>query len=468
MTKSFSAPHKPANRHKNPKSGHNGGQAPEKNSSTFVRQLACAVFCDILKNQITLPEAFQNTSFKASSPSDTSHLLPQITAIVSATFRHLNTLHSLLKLYLTNGFPKNNRVMGILLTGAAQITLLDKPAHAVINDSVKIAKAHPKTAHASGLINAVLRKVAQNSSLPCHDPLIDIPPMLRERWISQYGQETTEKFGQIFHCPPYVDISLKNSDSQSVSEEWAAKLDGFLLPTGSIRLKHKKPVSELPGYTEGAWWVQDVSSALPVKMLAPSQGENILDLCAAPGGKTAQIAASGAHVTAVDISEKRLERLQQNMKRLQLEVEVISQDILSLPAKEYDGVVLDAPCSATGTIRRHPEAAWIKTLKDIQNLAKLQTILLDKTAQLVKPGGHLVYCTCSLEYEEGEEQINSFLKRHPDFERNRQRVKNLGLPELENDQGDMRALPFYLNNEENNALSGMDGFFASCLRRKHT
>src|SRR5690606_3029713 len=198
---------------------------------------------------------------------------------------------------------------------------------------------------------------------------------------------------------------------------WAETLGAHVLPTGSLRLTQRVPVPDLPGYAEGAWWVQDAAAALPARLIAPKAGERIIDLCAAPGGKTAQLAAAGASVLAVDRSPERLERLAQNMRRLSLAVETLAADALNLDVPAADAVLLDAPCSATGTLRRHPDVAWTKRAEDITSLAQLQAQLIDKAATLVRPGGRLVYCTCSLEPEEGERQVAAFLARHRDFTR---------------------------------------------------
>jgi 16S rRNA (cytosine967-C5)-methyltransferase len=222
----------------------------------------------------------------------------------------------------------------------------------------------------------------------------------------------------------------------------------------------------LAGYGEGAWWVQDAAAALPARLLAARRGERVIDLCAAPGGKTAQLASAGVEVLAVDRSVKRLQRLQENMKRLRLAVEVRAANALDLDEAPADGVLLDAPCSATGTIRRHPDVAWTKRPEDVVRLADLQRRLLDKAATLVRPGGRLVYCTCSLEPEEGEGQVGAFLARQPLFSRLPIQMGEIGgLSELLDARGDLRTLPCHLA-ELGPGRAGLDGFYVARLVRR--
>jgi 16S rRNA (cytosine967-C5)-methyltransferase len=297
------------------------------------------------------------------------------------------------------------------------------------------------------------------------DPLSDnTPDWLARRWNAAYGQETARAIAAAHLQGAALDITV-----QSDAVEWAERLGGVALPTGSVRLHEiRSPVAELPGYAEGQWWVQDAAAALPAILLGVKPGDRVADLCAAPGGKTAQLAAAGASVLAVDRSSPRLERLSQNFSRLGLEAEIRVGDALALPDEAaFDAVLLDAPCSATGTLRRHPDVAWTKTESDIGRLIGLQKRLFDKAATLVRPGGRLVYCTCSLEREEGEAQVTTFLTRNPDFERVPVRPEELGgLSEVIDPSGDLRTLPAHLNGVAPEARGGLDGFFATRLRRK--
>jgi 16S rRNA (cytosine967-C5)-methyltransferase len=294
------------------------------------------------------------------------------------------------------------------------------------------------------------------------DPLDqDTPAWLAARWRRNYGQEVAHAIAAAHREEPRLDLSVK-SDPQ----DWAERLGGMVLPTGSVRLRSHEPIAELPGYGEGEWWVQDAAAALPVHLLAPRAGERVLDLCAAPGGKTAQIAAAGAQVTALDKSAERLRRLTENLERLHLRAEVIVADAMTYSGGPFDAILLDAPCTATGTIRRHPDVAWTKRAGDLTSLVNLQTRLLNHAAGLVRPGGTLVYCVCSLELEEGENQAAGFLARHPDFARLPIRLDEVGgQAEFLTSDGDLRTAPDLWGSLEGNR-PGPDGFFATRLVRQ--
>jgi 16S rRNA (cytosine967-C5)-methyltransferase len=257
-----------------------------------------------------------------------------------------------------------------------------------------------------------------------------------------------------------LDLTVKSD-----AEGWARRLGGIVLPTGSVRLESHVPVPELEGYAEGEWWVQDAAAALPARLLKAAPGMRVVDLCAAPGGKSAQIALTGARLTAVDRSAERLKRLAANFERLGLDAEIAVGDGLSFEAPLFDAVLLDALCTATGTIRRHPDVAWTKRLGDLAPLVALQAQLLDKAVKLTKPGGLIVYCTCSIEPEEGEAQIAALLRRNPDVRRAPIAAEEIGyLAGCLSPAGDLRTLPCHLPGSTPR-LSGLDGFFAARLRR---
>jgi len=259
---------------------------------------------------------------------------------------------------------------------------------------------------------------------------------------------------------PPLDITVKSDP-----DEWADKLDGVVLATGSVRLKSHTPIVELAGYADGEWWVQDAAAALPARLLRIQPEERVLDMCAAPGGKTAQLAQARAKVTALDRSAERLKILSSNLERLNLHATIAVGDAATYQASLFDAILIDAPCSATGTIRRHPDVAWTKKIGDIDSLVALQARLLARAAALVRPGGRIVYCTCSLEPEEGEVQISNFLRRNPEFRRDPITL-NDGLPmAFINHDGDLRTYPSLLPNDDIR-LSGIDGFFAARLERR--
>ncbi|MGN7124548.1 RsmB/NOP family class I SAM-dependent RNA methyltransferase [Methylorubrum thiocyanatum] len=389
-------------------------------------------------------------------------------AIATASFRRLGFIQAALAARLRDGLPENRpHLLALLVTGAAQILDLAVADHAAVDLSVRLAKADPQLQHLAPLVNAVLRRIVrERDAIRAEetDPLAhNTPDWLARRWRAAYGEAAARAIAAAHLEGAAVDLTLARDP-----EIWAERLGGVHLDLGSVRLvEAREAVADLPGYAEGAWWVQDAAAALPVRLLAPEAGERVADLCAAPGGKTAQIAAAGAAVTAIDRSAARLERLGRNLERLGLTAEVVTTDALALPEDTpFDAVLLDAPCSATGTLRRHPDVAWTKSETDVFRLVGLQRRLLDKAARLTRPGGRLVYCTCSLEPEEGSGQIADFLNRHPDFERiaiTPDRVA--GHAELIDPSGDLRTLPSHLAGGTGRT-GGLDGFFASLLRRK--
>lgn len=388
-------------------------------------------------------------------------------AIATATFRRFGLIRAALGSRLDHGLPDDQPLLlALLATGAAQILDLAVPDHAAVDLAVRLAKAERRTQHLGGLVNAVLRRVARerDAILAAGDPLGDgAPDWLAARWRAAYGPERAEAIGRAHLAGATVDVTVKADPTA-----WAELLGAAQLPTGSLRLPPDSgSISTLDGFAEGAWWVQDAAAALPAKLLGARGGERVADLCAAPGGKTAQLAAAGAAVTAVDRSAPRLERLRRNLERLGLTAEVVVGDALALGgAGTFDAVLLDAPCSATGTIRRHPDVAWTKSSDDIARLSGLQARLLDRAATLLRPGGRLVYCTCSLEPEEGEAQIIAFLSRNPDFARVPVAADEVGgLAELIDPNGDLRTLPCHLGGGTD-ARGGLDGFFVSRLVRR--
>jgi len=386
-------------------------------------------------------------------------------AIAVATFRRYGMIRAALAARLERGLPvAKPQLTALLATATAQILDLAVPDHAAVDLAVRLAKADSRTVHLAGLVNAVLRRIARerDAILSGADALAtNTPDWLARRWHAAYGPERAGAIAQAHLAGAAIDLTLRGEPG-----DWAERLGAVTLPTGSLRLPENGPaIPELPGFQEGAWWVQDAAAAIPARLLAPGPGTRVLDLCAAPGGKTMQLAAAGAHVTAIDRSAPRLERLRENVARLSLAVEIAVADALTLEGRDHDAVLLDAPCSATGTIRRHPDVAWTKAETDIARLAALQTRLLDHAAGLVRPGGRLVYCTCSLEPEEGEAQVAAFLARDARFVRVPVRPEEVGgATALIDANGDLRTLPCHLP-EVPGARGGLDGFFASRLQR---
>ena len=429
-----------------------------------ARRLAAAAVVETLRRRRALDETLDRMLEGPEAASLPERDRGLVRAIAMTTIRRCGTIREALDARLPEGLPaKAGEIEGILLTGAAQLLFMDVPDHAAVDLAVRAARLDPRGFPYAGLVNAVLRRIGREKEavLAQNDPFRDAPDWLAERWVAAYGRDKAERIAEAHRREAPVDLTVKGDAVAA-----AATLDAFTLPTGSLRLRDRTPVSALPGFEAGEWWVQDAAAALPARLLAPLPGERVLDLCAAPGGKTAQLAAAGAEVTAVDRSAQRLKTLEANLLRLRLTARVVAADALSFDESGFDAVLLDAPCSATGTLRRHPDVAWTKSPADVAKLADLQRRLLDKAATMVRPGGRLVYCTCSLEPEEGEAQIAAFLAGHADFARIPVVAEEIGgLEEAITPEGDLRTLPFMMPSEEDRS-SGLDGFFVARLRRR--
>lgn len=385
--------------------------------------------------------------------------------IVATTLRRLGTLRHLIASCLDRGLPPDaSRLESALLVGAAQIHVLDIPDHAAVDLSVRLVQADRRSARYAGLVNAVLRRIARSGAemMADRDPVaLDTPAWLLERWIRSYGPEAGHAIAAAHAAEPALDLTVKTDP-----EGWAGRLRGKVLPTGSVRLVPHGAVSGLPGYAEGGWWVQDAAAALPVRLLGDVTGLAVADLCAAPGGKTLQLASAGARVTAVDRSEPRLSRLRDNLRRVELTADTVVADVTELEAGPFDAVLLDAPCSSTGTVRRHPDIPWRKHAADLVALAGLQASLLDRAVSLTREGGTLVYCTCSLEPEEGEAQIEALLARDPRVVRKPLSADEIpGIDGMVTATGDLRTLPSLWPDPEPR-MGGLDGFFAARLQRR--
>ena len=386
-------------------------------------------------------------------------------AIIAASLRRKGQLDHVLFTFLERGLPdRSGTLYPILLSGAAQLIFLKTPPHAAIDLAVTLAQYDPKAKRYDKLVNAVLRRVANDGeaiAASLDAARVNTPDWLWSRWVAYWGEARAHAVAEANLVEPPLDLTVKSNP-----ELWAERLSGRVLPTGSVRLLPKGRIESLPGYGDGAWWVQDVAASLPAKLLGNVAGERVADLCAAPGGKTAQLVLGSASVIAVDHSKTRLKLLAENLKRLHLEPEFIEADVTRWQPKGlFDAVLLDAPCSSTGTIRRHPDIPYVKSAKDIEALAALQARLLDNAAQLVKPGGKLVYSACSLEPEEGEAQIAAFLTRSNGFSLVPITPDELyGLANWIEPSGCLRTFPYELKLDVSE-WSGMDGFFAARLVR---
>ena len=390
-----------------------------------ARELSVRLIHDVMVRGIMLDDALSDWSRR--EPFDGLEARDRgLARLIAATaLRRHGQLTSVINAFIAKPLPEaRGRLTAILLAAGAHLLFLEGARHAVINLAVEQCKRDAGARRFAKLANAVLRRVGeQGSALLAQEGGIasNIPGWLLKRWRQTYGDDVATAIAEGSLREAALDLTVK-----SAPEEWAKRLGGVLLKTGSVRLWHGGPVEDLEGYGEGAWWVQDAAAALPARLLGNLDGLEVADLGAAPGGKTAQLLASGARVTAVDGSGARLKRLKQNLERLKMNAEIVEADIMSwAPGKLFDAVLLDAPCSATGTIRRHPDLLHTKSEQDIERLAGLQADLLRQAAGLVRPGGRLVYCTCSLEAEEGEVQIARFLEAQPrPYSASRHTVRN--------------------------------------------
>lgn len=423
-----------------------------------VRGLAAELYRACLSRGLSVEEAIAAHNVVGNlDPRDRALLV----SIILTGFRHRGEIEAVLARLMQKPLPRKSGSAGdILRLGIGQLLFAGMAAHAVIDLSVSAAKADREARHFAGLVNAVLRRAATGSGelrKGLDTARLNTPEWLWARWCRVYGEEGCRKIAEMHAERPPLDLSFKSGGGG-----WAERLGGLLLPNGQVRLPaDHAPVNTLPGYDDGAWWVQNAAAAIPARLAGDVKGKRVLDLCAAPGGKTLQLAAAGADVTAVDVSAARANRLRENLARTGLAAGILVADALSGEVSGlWDVVLLDAPCSATGTIRRHPELPHVKQEAQIAGLAGIQRRLLARAAELVRPDGVLVYSVCSLEAEEGEDQIRAFLARGEPFETIR--AAGAWLPEgCVDAEGWVRCLPFMTLG----GSAGMDGFFAAALRR---
>ena len=432
---------------------------PMPSQGPEVRRLAAQLLRNCMERRITVDDAISgHGEAKSFAPRDRALL----STLLLTAFRHKGEIDAILARLVDKPLPrKSGTARDILVLGVTQLLFLGMAPHAVIDLAVRSAKADRNALHFAGLVNAVLRKVSIGGATlrdGLDAPRLDTPDWLWDRWVKNYGEETARPIAEAHAIRPGLDLSFKQDGTA-----WQEALGGTFLPNGQLRLDAgHAPVPELAGYAEGAWWIQDAAATIPVRLLGDVRGKSVLDLCAAPGGKTLQLAALGAEVTAVDLSEARLNRVRENLLRTGLVAGTMAADVLSPELSgTWDSVLLDAPCSATGTIRRHPELPYIKDEAQVKELSGLQRRMLRKAASLVSPGGKLVYCTCSLEPEEGEMRARGFLADNPDFEI--VQASGSWLPDgAVQPEGWVRTLPC----TSFGAARGMDGFFAVAMRRR--
>lgn len=382
-----------------------------------------------------------------------------IRMLTLTALRRLVYIRSILKKLITKKLSKQNLVAQYaLILGTAELLYMHTPDYAVINSYVNLTKKHTDK-YIAGFVNAVLRKIsAVKQDFINADSGEFFPHDFRALLKMDYPTKTIDSIEKACLNEPLLDITCTDKAS-------AQALNGQELPLGTIRLPNNGKISDLPDYEKGLWWVQDFSSALPVKLLQDLSGKNVLELCAAPGGKTAQLLSAGAKVTCLDISEERLKTLKENLSRLHLSPETVlcqdALDFLKTNTKKYNVVLLDAPCSATGTIRRHPEIVHLKTAEDVNRQAALQAAILSLVDNALAPKGTLLYCTCSLCKKEGEQQIETFLKNHSNYQiEDPTPLLPKELEQLRTPEGFIRVLPQCLSK-----FGGADGFFIAVLKK---
>ncbi len=415
-----------------------------------ARAAALDLLSAALARRAGLDEGLAHPALKALAPRDRAFAR----ALVMATLRRLGPIDAALQARLQKA--PSDRVVQILRLGVAQIFVLKTPAHAAVATSVDLAAADRHSAPLKGLVNAVLRGLGREPP-NLDDPELLAPQWLFARWRAAFGEAEALAVAAMIAEEPATDITLKDP---SQAEIFAGELDAEVLPGGSLRTALRGDVAAWPGFSEGLWWVQDAAAAIPARLLGVQAGETAVDLCAAPGGKTLQLAAAGATVTAVDRSGGRLKRVSENLARMGLTAELVTADAAQWgDRRQFDAVLLDAPCSATGTFRRHPDVLWAAKPSDVAGLAAVQSKLLDTAGRRVKPGGRIVYSVCSLEPEEGEAQVAAFLARTPGFAVDPISPGEGGAPEVSRTaEGTLRILPHH-------RPGGTDGFYIARLRR---
>ncbi len=437
--------------------------APSQKEMLQARKVALHILQNVFGNRHTLDQALdESRDFSALAQRDRAFVRMLVTTVI----RRLGQIDDLIKRSLSRpDQPLTPPILQyVLRLGVAQLIFMNVPDHAAVNTSVMLVEAEGH-GRIKGFVNALMRRIAaegKNWTTRQDIARLNTPEWLLKMWIEDFGLKNAIDIATANLQEAPLDISLKRAVTQETMSE---ALGATILPTGSLRLHGSKMVQDLPGFNDGMWWVQDAAAAIPVKLFGDEiDGQTVIDLCAAPGGKTAQLASMGANVIAIDRSAKRLQRLQDNMRRLRLDDKVkidVADAAVWKTREKVPYILLDAPCSATGTVRRNPDVIWMKTPNDIESLIELQAHLLENAVQMLAPGGMLIYCTCSLQKCEGEYQIERILEQHHDLSRESIHVHELGgLSEIITPRGDIRILPSHMAN-----IGGMDGFFVSRLRK---
>jgi 16S rRNA (cytosine967-C5)-methyltransferase len=445
--------------------GNMDGQVSEK-PGLAARQVASRLLGAVVDRRTSLDGMLDhvngNPGYRALPMADRA----LVRAILNSALRHLPQIEAIIGSLLQTPLPEGARaLMHVLDVAAAQILYLDIPDRAAVDLAVEQANLDPRNRRFANLVNAVLRRLSREKDVllaQISSQIPAIPDWFFARLCDVYGRQHADEIALAQMSPAAIDLTVKSDP-----EGWAARLGGTVLPTGSVRLSsYQGSVADLEGYAQGEWWVQDAAASLPAKLFGDLTGKRVVDLCAAPGGKTAQLIMAGAEVTALDMSANRLKRLQENLDRLRLEATLIEANASNFePDELFDAALLDAPCSSTGTVRRHPDVPWTKGMDDIRKLAGVQERLLRRALCVVKPGGIVVFSNCSLDPLEGEEMVAKVISTSSGV--SRVPVSTTFLPDLREAvtaEGDVRTTPAMLKRD-NVAEGGLDGFYACVLRR---
>ena len=431
----------------------------------LTRRLAVEIFDAVLRRDRGLEDEYaarmeKQDGIRPLEPRDRNF----VRLLATVMLRRLGQIDDIIGRFLKTPLPdKACFVSDVLRVTTAQLVFLDTPAHAAVSTGVALVKSHKDYAGFAALVNAVSRRVAERGKQIADGQdaaKMNVPAWLYREWQKEYGAENARRIAAAGLCEAPLDFSVR--DNAAV---WAQRLGAVEMPTGTLRRRDQASVPSLDGFDDGAWWVQDLSAAMPAALFHSLSGKKAVDLCAAPGGKTAQLAAMGADVTAVDVSANRIKRLRENMRRLNLDVTIVCADgrkwwleTVKPQNLKFDAVLLDAPCSATGTLRRHPDVACHRAPQDVERLNKTQAELLETAAGMLADGGELVYCVCSILPSEGREIIDAAVKRGV--------VERVPLTagevpaEMITENGDLRILPFFYESS-----GGCDGFFAARLKK---
>ena len=427
----------------------------KKKPGNISRKKLALILKDVIEDFISFDDAFQKATKNQNSMKLSNKDKAFIYLLSSSVLRYLTQIDSTIDHLLKEPIKKlpSNPKMALRI-GVAQIFILETPTHAAVNTSVDSA-----TVKWRALVNAVMRNVAREEEKykNIFNDSPKVPKWLLDRWKKNWPNDYLNFIECIQDIHPHIDIAVKSNISK-----WQIELNAELMPNNVLRLRETGLIADKKGYDEGEWWVQDYSSQLPVKCLNIKENDEILDLCAAPGGKTAQMISLGAKVHSIDLNKTRIKRFKENMKRLKLNTVIENVDILTYETeRKWNKILLDVPCSSTGTIRKNPDILYSKNEKSVSNLIDLQKKLLEKSWSLLSKGGQLIYCNCSLEKEEGEVQIMKFLQKHKDCKIDK--ISSDLIDDIEysvTDEGWLRILP---NGKE--SVKNRDGFFIASLKK---